>query len=437
MQTLSNGFLDFGEVRDSRYAWWRRLWAAFGLLLFISTWRLWTPQTVYPQVPLLGWAAWLPPWVEWLGFVVILGSLAISLLAWSRSVRRLVMLMFVAAVVGMISIDQHRLQPWAYQYAIFALVMGTCEPRLGFRLMRLVVVSVYFYSALGKLDYQFLHTLGQQFLSTLMRFIGVNTDAWPTLIRVCVTAVFPAGELLIAMGLCWLPTRRAALVAAVVLHVILLLILGPFGLHHKPGVLIWNLYFIVQAVVLFAIPRGEHGAVLASCRPHPLVRETLIRCVVWTVVLLPIAEIWGRFDHWPAWGLYSSRNSRASLYVHRVATERLPEAVRVYLADTPPDQPWQKLQIDRWSLSELSVPIYPQDRFHVGGALAVTRRYYLDRSVRVVWQRASARISGVRETETWNGRGQLQLKAEQFRFNASPRSNLKKQCAGATRLVQW
>jgi len=212
------------------------------------------------------------------------------------------------------------------------------------------------------------------------------------------------------------------------LHVVLLLILGPFGLQHKPGVLIWNLYFIVQVVVLFAFSRAEQGAVPATNRPRLLPRETVILCIVWAIVLLPIAEFWGRFDHWPAWGLYSPRNSRASLYVHRIATDRLPEAVRTYLADTPPDRPWQKLQIDRWSLSELSVPIYPQDRFHVGVALAVTKRYDLDRSIRVVWQSASARISGARETETWNGIGQLRLKAEQFRFNALPRSNLKTRC---------
>ena len=291
--------------------------------------------------------------------------------------------------------------------------------------MRLVVVSVYFYSALSKFDYQFLHTLGQQFLSTLIGFVGATTDDWPALIRVCVTAAFPVGELLIALGLCWTPTRRAAVVAAVLLHVILLLILGPLGLRHKPGVLIWNLYFIVQAIVLFTIPSTEPRAAPVKSRPRLLPRESVILCIVWAIVLLPIAEFWGRFDHWPAWGLYSPRNSRVSLYVHRVATDQLPDVLHTYLADAPPDQLWQKLQIDRWSLSELSVPIYPQDRFHVGVALAVTKRYDLDRSIRVVWQSTSARISGARETETWSGIGQLQLKAEQFRINALPRSNLK------------
>ena len=425
MPTFMSGFLDIGEVSKSRFACWRKIWAAFGLLLFVSTWRLWTPQTVYPQVPLLGWVGRLPPWVEWLGFVLILGSLAVALLTRRRFPYRLAMLTFVAAVMGMTLMDQHRLQPWAYQHAIFALVIGNCRPRLGFTLMRLVVVSIYFYSALSKFDYQFLHTLGQQFLSTLMGFVGVATDEWPAKIQLCVSAIFPLGELLIACGLCWSPTRRAAVVAAVMLHVMLLLILGPIGLQHKAGVLIWNLYFIIQAVALFAFPRVPQVAVPATGHPRLLLRETVIRCIVWVTVLLPIAEFWGRFDHWPAWGLYSPRNSRVSFYVHRVAADRLPEAVRTYLADAPPDQPWLQLQMDRWSLSELAVPIYPQDRFHVGVALAVTKRYDLDRSIRVVWQSASHRISGARATQTSNGLGQLQLRAEQFHFNALPRSNLR------------
>ena len=425
MQTQIRGFLDTGDVREAWFAWWRRIWAGFGLLLFICTWRLWTPQTVYPQIPLLGWADWLPPGVEWLGFVLILGSLTFVLLAGPRWACRLATLTFCMAVIGMILVDQHRLQPWAYQYAIFALVIGNCGPRLGFRLMRLVVVSVYFYSALSKFDYQFLHTLGAQFLSTLMGFVGVATDAWPATVQLCVVAMFPVGELLIALGLCWPTTRRWAVAAAVVLHVVLLLILGPFGLHHKPGVLIWNLYFIVQAVALFPFLPAEQSAVPVNERPRLLPRETVILCIIGAVVLLPIGEFWGRYDHWPAWGLYSPRNSRASLYVHRIAAARLPEAIRTFLADTPPDQPWQKLEMDRWSLRELSVPIYPQDRFQVGVALAVTKRYDLDRSVRVVCQSAAARIGGARTSETLHGLGQLQRKAEQFRCNALPRANLR------------
>ena len=38
------------------------------------------------------------------------------------------------------------------------------------------------------------------------------------------------------------------------LHGLLLVILGPWGLDHKPGVLLWNAYFIVQDVLLLAGP---------------------------------------------------------------------------------------------------------------------------------------------------------------------------------------
>jgi hypothetical protein len=42
-------FFEFGEVSVSRWQWFQRCWASFGLLLILATWRLWIPQSVYPQ----------------------------------------------------------------------------------------------------------------------------------------------------------------------------------------------------------------------------------------------------------------------------------------------------------------------------------------------------------------------------------------------------
>jgi len=128
----------------------------------------------------------------------------------------------------------------------------------------LFVIGFYFHSAVTKFDYSFLHTLGQQFLDALAALLGTPLDDWSDRARFTLAAAFPAGELAIAVGLCFAATRRVALAAALLLHGTLLLILGPWGLGHKPGVLIWNVFFIVQDVLLF-------GASLPSRRDTALV----------------------------------------------------------------------------------------------------------------------------------------------------------------------
>ena len=39
-----------------------RVWACFGLALFAVTWKLWTPQNLYPQVPVFEVLVNARPW---------------------------------------------------------------------------------------------------------------------------------------------------------------------------------------------------------------------------------------------------------------------------------------------------------------------------------------------------------------------------------------
>ena len=74
MQTVLRLFA-WNEPSEQRAVWFVRLWAVFGLLLIGATWRLWTPQTVFPQVPLVRWAGLAPDWLHWVGLSGLVGSL--------------------------------------------------------------------------------------------------------------------------------------------------------------------------------------------------------------------------------------------------------------------------------------------------------------------------------------------------------------------------
>ena len=64
----------------SRATWLRKTMAAFGLLLFAITWRLWTPQTEFPQIPFFGWLTEVPGFVDWIAAVgTLVGLLAMLL----------------------------------------------------------------------------------------------------------------------------------------------------------------------------------------------------------------------------------------------------------------------------------------------------------------------------------------------------------------------
>jgi hypothetical protein len=405
----------------------RRLVGLFGLLLVAATWRLWTPQQDFPQVPLVRAALAAPAALQWLPFVAMLAGLAGMLVTPPGRWARFALLLFSAGTLSLILFDQMRLQPWAYQFVIAALVLASCPARPAIGLLRLFIVGFYFHSALTKLDYSFLHTLGQQFLGTLAGFAGISLDDWSPSARLAAAAVFLVAELLVAIGLLLPPTRRFALCGSIALHLALLAILGPWGLDHRLGVLVWNLYFIFQNLILFWVSRStvaagpsEPSSPAVDRAPWPAA------ALVIAAIVLPFLEPWNLFDIWPSWGLYASSAERVVLQVHRRGEADLPTALASFI-ETPQDPaaPWLTVRLDRWALAALGAPIYPQARVQLGVALAVADAAGLAERARIIRFGRADRWTGEREHTIFQGTAQAQAAAGEYLLNAQPRRNLR------------
>jgi hypothetical protein len=334
------------------------------------------------------------------------------------------LVLFATAAAAMFALDQNRLQPWVYQLAITALVLAWADGRSAVALLRLFVASFYFHSALTKLDYSFLHTLGQQFLATLVELAGGSLETWGDDVKLAAALIFPVGELLVALGLCIPRGRTPALIGAVTLHGLLLLILGPGGFDHKPGVLVWNCFFIVQDLILFA---PERWLAWADRSPTAVEVEVMrapwrVRALIASVVLLPLLVSTTWFDMWPSWGLYASGAERVVLLVHRSELANLPESLAPFVEEsTDDDEPWSRVRLDRWCLESLSAPIYPQCRVQLGMAQAVIERYVASHRARVVCFGLADRLNGERRHEVFSGMAQLDAARSEYFWNASPR----------------
>jgi hypothetical protein len=451
---------DVSAESDTRWRWLKRVTVAFLLLLVAATWRLWTPQADFPQVPLFGWVRMLPTWVDWLAFVVLTPSLVGTVMARADSwLSRWGWLALAVTLIVLVIMDQHRLQPWAYQFGLMALAFATLPPRCGLAWVRVLVVSIYVYSAVSKLDVSFCDTLGQRFLEALLPPIGLSMSLWSEATRRGLALVFPVFELLIAAGLCFQRTRRVALVGSIVMHAVMLLILGPWGLGHRPGVLIWNMYFIVQNVVLFGrrsplSPGGGEGLGVrgelphAPLAPHPptpsprsgergrasdangastakRVGDWFTQSVFVLAIVLPFLEPWGLCDNWLAWGLYATHGARASVFVHEAAVDQLPASAREFVVAEPGAAPWVRLKLDRLSLAALEAPIYPAPRFDIGCALAIAEAARLDNDqLRVRLEGPADRWTGRRSTTDVVGVDRVRAVADGFWLNARPRDTV-------------
>lgn len=392
--------------------------AAFANLLFAVTWKLWIPPATaewtvdfcyFPRVPLFAVVRSVPLWIDYVFLCVTLVSSWLLALSNTALRERLALVGFVLGSLGLVLMNQHRLQPWLYQITILFGFAALLSAASFLRFGKLLLISVYLFSAWSKFDYSFVHSLGQQFIDVMLSPLGQSAEQLGATPRGYFALAFPTVELVVGLGLCWERTRPTAVYLAFALHLMLIAILG-LGLRHHWGVLIWNGLFIAMVWILFREKYEQMGDRKWS---HYL---------CWCILCLPILEPVGLIDHWPAWQLYAPRNSRAVLQIATpsgMVLQKVPHNLKQHIQGDAAS-PYRYVDLDAWSLASLGVPIYPQDRFQLGVALAVAQRCDLKESAIVTLEGVAARATGKRARRRLQGTEQMQAATAGYRLNALP-----------------
>jgi hypothetical protein len=408
-----------------------------------ATWPLWSPGGEFPRVPLVGWFAGVPAWLEWTALAgcalavvaIVIGGTRLRAGRWSAAIS-------VLAFGLLVLVDQHRLQPWVYQLVVLAIIMAALPGAEAISLARILVASIYFFSALSKLDRSFFDSGGGQIVEGLVRCFGLTGQVSADN-RAVLAGLVAMGELLVAAGLSWRGSRRYAWPASIAMHVLLLVALGPWGSQSKSGVLLWNVYFIVQNVVLFGLA-GERriipsaGARPATSRsqrlpvdPQPKARQIglagrlrwLVRGVAAFVIVFPLTEPFGICDVWSAWAVYATGPERLRVFIEAADRDRLPAPLRDYVQPPRFEDGLCLIRIDRWSLDACRAPIYPQNRFRLGVALAIADRGALGDSILVELDSAANRFTGERTSRQLKGRAAIVSELNRYWLNGFPRKN--------------
>ena len=375
-------------------------WLAVGVLALVaSTWKLWTPQEVFPQVPLIRAACDWPGWLDW-GCLAVLVVSALTMLFVARRgwLGRGLCLGLAVSLSVFFVLDQHRLQPWAWQFFLLAVLLSLADDETARRGWRWLVIGIYFWSAVSKLDYTFCHEQGPALLEGLRHAMGLRgmPNPWTEALDVVGSFGIALSELGVAVLLAWPRARWLGLWAATIIHVALLAALGPLGLNHSLGVLLWNVFFLVQNWLLFRATSAERPfadetffaqfcqwwrdlATWPASRTNRLALGTVLVAMTW-----PILEPLGYCDHWLAWAVYSARAET----VH-ISTNTFDTGIGGFVDRKRPRLGVQldlhTLRIGEWSLAALGVPAYPNERFQLGVASAVLLKLQpSDASVSVV-----------------------------------------------------
>lgn len=424
------------DVRIETLQRWLSLGAA---ILIITTWPLWTPQDQFPRIPLLQSLASLSrTWVAastWFALLLGLSASVGGLISahqrrWARGCASGLVIAFFVLVL----LDQHRLQPWCVHIGVALLLATFAVPARRRSYLSWYIASIYLYSAIAKFDAQFIHTVGQEFARTALKVVGWRAALADEAALISIASAFPIGELAIGLGLLVRTTRLLAAWASILMHLLVLAILGPWGLNHAWGVSMWNVVFLVQNILLFmpSPPAIGTNALAASNGldngpPTSAKTRTGTFALRWSdvvfamAVVMPAGERSGWVDHWLGWAVYAPHSSRARIEIAAAAVDSLPSVVQPFVLCGVNGQSsaWCEVRIDQWSLATLGVPVSPQQRFHIGVARSLAASID-ERDIRIELLSSAQRWTGERQRRQLRGTAELQTAAQAYWWNTVP-----------------
>jgi hypothetical protein len=318
--------------------------------------RLWVTDRAFPTVPAFAGLPDLPQWIS-LGLT---GLFAVSAVVVSLLPRPgLLMLAPPALAALLVCFDINRLQPWLYQYLLMFVALSVVDwndpesrrTKAGLAACAAIVIGTYVWSGVQKANLSFaVHTF-----PWLIEPLGPD---WVARLR-HVWFVAPVFEASVGVLLFFPRTRVPGLAAAALMHVFVLLALGPFGQHANPVVWPWNLWMPIIAVIVFY---GSDRSLLS-----PVWNTALTRALVALVGVMPALSFVGPWDAPLSASLYSGTLRDGWIYLTGDGARRLPAMYTTGNPGFAEDAPGRyRLDITRWAQAALNVPPYAEPRVYRG-----------------------------------------------------------------------
>lgn len=388
------------------------------LVMIGLSWPLWVEPSEIPRVPFFLAIPRPGPIASWVLFIA--WETTILLTAVGRRWRAwfLASLALLFLLVGQ---DQHRFQPWLYQYAMTLLLLAALPSQVSPRFVRWWYVATYLHSGLSKLDVSFCDELGLLFLATALPQFGLDPTSWPRDSVVRAVLTMPIAEIAVALLLLVPRMRQFGVYGAIFLHGALICILGPRGLDHSTIVLVWNAAMAAEVWLAFGALSGGHDPTPENTSIDARLSRALSAAVVavfWAGVVLPFGERWGVFDIWPSHALYASHVERIHVSVLDSELEAYPESIRQHFLSGTKGGPYRQLNLTEWSRASRGTPVYPQNRASLGIAEGLEARYGNRGHVLVVLWGPADRWTGARDRNVAGRLESIRELADQFWINA-------------------
>jgi hypothetical protein len=322
--------------------------------------KLWFPTArSFPRAPLIvSLPQYLVPAVD----CFLSGLLVVALVALiCRKRPRDSLIAAIILLILLVLLDQHRLQPWVYQYLLLFIVMAwhVCRSRaaqstlLVLSILQLIVGTLYVWSGVQKLNYSFSSEVLPQLLGPIQNYLPL-TQVPLSLLGTGIALI----EIIVGGGLLTRRARRPCILLALIMHA------GILGLLIWQGrnsvVWAWNAALMLITIILFW--RSDTSVQTFVRWQANKGSARVAQILVLILLVLPILSFWGWWDQYLSGALYSGNTPVGVIRVDQETYEELPETARRQVFKTRAGE--QMLPLFEWSMAELNVPPYPELRVY-------------------------------------------------------------------------
>jgi hypothetical protein len=316
------------------------LCAAF-LIGILGSYKLWLTDRVFPLAPLI--AGMEAPAVVHNVILIVMASCLLFLIfrlnAW-------VIVVFFLALGLALGMDQNRLQPWVYFYSLILLFFyhpkNLPDPALVFNAIRLILICMYLWSGLHKLNVSFLTIEFPQLVNDF--FVG----KYPSVFKLSklLAILVPLIEIIAGILLIFPKRRLVGFVLAVCTHLFVLLLLS--GIDHNPIVLPWNIALILLGFLVFF----KDDTLIAFSGWKNL-------ALAFLVGIMPIFNLVNAWGDYLSWSLYSAKNKLFYVAIAEKNWEQFKYLEPALISKGDSSRPYI-IDVNKWSFHELNVPVNPE-----------------------------------------------------------------------------
>ncbi len=323
-----------------------RLIAITWIITKLLCYKLWLADRLFPLVPIHESLEQLPAFFHSALFYV---SLAAMFLLVVFPGKKLAALILVTEILSCL-LDQNRWQPWEYQFILMtAVYVFAKEDKELRRSWMIILVGIYFFSGLGKLNSGFIHDIWQNLM--LRRWLDIAPG---NILLTRSGYALPLIEMAAALALLFSPFKKIALWILLCMHVLILVMFGPAGLNINAVIWPWN---ILMPILLFGLFYKD-----SFYWKNLLVRKPMNIILVLCCWILPWFQLAGYWDKYLSSVLYSGGLEQLFICTEKpLAKEQMYNYFKKDFRVIPCAN---VISVYEWGIKEMNTAPYPERRVY-------------------------------------------------------------------------